>query len=797
MPRVEGAEKVTGATRYAADLPIPESLYAKILRSPLAHARIRKIDTAAAKALPGVHAVLTGADLPEVYVGLRMKDMPVLATDKVRFVGDPVAAVAADTPEIADAALRLIEVDYEELPCVYDPLEAVKTGTEALHDAPRDYKNAPPLAEGVDPDLPNIQSHSVWGNGNVEDGFKNADRVFENTFATQLAHHGYLEPHACTVAVDASGNVEVWASNKGPFALKNRLAQDLGIEPEKVNVHILSVGGDFGGKASMIDTPVCYFLAKETGRPVRLVLTYTEEIATAAHRHPAVVTLRAGVKNDGTLTAIDGKVTFAGGAYAAWKANPEITVLGAKRLASYYRVPAIRIETVCAYTNQVPCTQTRTPGSPQIVFAVESLMGHMAREMGIDPVDFRLHNLLDPGDTSPLGAKWNDILAKETLEKAVEASGWRQGRPGPNRGRGIALYERGAGGGNANAGIDLDEDGTVTVLVGVPDVGPGIHTAITQIVSETLDTAPETIRIRVEDTDNSPWDPGTGGSKSTNTTGHAAYKAAREVHEKLVECAARKLGCQPDQVGRVDGRFAAPEGGELSFAEVAQAAIAEAGGSFHHDTVFAPEGQPPITSFAAQIAEVEVDPETGQVRVTRMTTAHDSGRILNHLTYQGPDRRRRGQRRGLRADGRQPHVRRQDHDPEPRRLQAALRQGHPPARHRFRRAGHRPRPLPGQGHRRAPQRPHRSRHRQRRGRRRRRARLRPAAHGGEGLRGVARILGACPSSRIVASVGATGRSPLRDLLSRSPARAACTPASQFTPLASSACTDTIFSDGWI
>jgi CO/xanthine dehydrogenase Mo-binding subunit len=635
MPRIEGADKVTGVTRYAADLPIPDSLYAKVLRSPLPHARIRKIDTSKARALPGVHAVLTGADLPEVYVGLRMKDMPVLARDKVRFVSDPVAAVAADTPEIADEALRLIEVDYEELPGVYDPLEAVKPGTVALHDAPRDYKNAPPLAEGVDPDRPNVQSHSIWQNGDIDSGFDNADRVFEGTFATQLAHHGYLEPHSCTVAVDKSGNVEVWASNKGPFALKNRLAQDLEIEPEKVNVHILSVGGDFGGKASMIDTPVCYYLAKETGRPVRMVLTYTEEIATAAHRHPAIVSLRVGVKNDGTLTAVDGKVTFAGGAYAAWKANPEITVLGAKRLASYYRIPAIRIETICAYTNQVPCTQTRTPGSPQIVFAVESQMGQIAREMGIDPADFRLRNLVVPGDTSPLGAKWDGILARETLEKAVEASGWRTSPPGPNRGRGIALYERGAGGGNANAGIDLEEDGTVTVLVGVPDVGPGIHTAIVQIVSETLGAAPETIRIRVEDTDNSPWDPGTGGSKSTNTTGHAAHKAAREVHEQLVECAARKLGCQPDQVGRVDGRFASPEGGEMSFAEVARAAIAEAGGSFHHDTVFAPEGQPPITSFAAQIAEVEVDPETGQVTVTRMTTAHDSGRILNHLTFQG------------------------------------------------------------------------------------------------------------------------------------------------------------------
>lgn len=635
MPRIEGADKVTGATRYAADLPIPKSLHAKVLRSPLAHARIRNIETSAAKALPGVHSVLTGGDLPEVYVGLRMKDMPVLAKDKVRFVGDPVAAVAADTLDIADAALKLIEVDYEELPGVYDPLEAVKPGTVALHDAPRDYKNAPPLAEGVDPDRPNVQSHSIWQNGDIEAAFEKADRVFEGTYTTQLAHHGYLEPHSCTVAVDSSDNVEVWASNKGPFALKSRLSQDLGIDPEKINVHILSVGGDFGGKASMIDTPVCYFLAKATGRPVRLVLTYTEEIATAAHRHPAVVTLRVGVKNDGTLTAIDGKVTFAGGAYSAWKANPEITVLGAKRLASYYRVPAIHIETVCAYTNQVPCTQTRTPGSPQIVFALESQMGHIAREMGIDPADFRLRNLLNSGDSSPLGVKWENILAKETLEKAMEASGWRKNAPGPNRGRGIALYERGAGGGNANAAIDLFEDGSVTVLVGVPDVGPGIHTAITQIVCETLSIAPETVRIQVKDTDSSPWDPGTGGSKSTNTTGHAAHKAAREVHEQLVENAARKLGCQPDQIKRVDGRFASPKGEEMSFAEIAQAAIAEAGGQFHHETIFAPESQPPITSFAAQIAEVEVDTETGQVRVTRMTTAHDSGKILNHLTYQG------------------------------------------------------------------------------------------------------------------------------------------------------------------
>ena len=516
-----------------------------------------------------------------------------------------------------------------------NPLEAVKTGTEALHDAPRDYKNAPPLAEGVDPDLPNIQSHSVWGNGNVEDGFKNADRVFENTFATQLAHHGYLEPHACTVAVDASGNVEVWASNKGPFALKNRLAQDLGIEPEKVNVHILSVGGDFGGKASMIDTPVCYFLAKETGRPVRLVLTYTEEIATAAHRHPAVVTLRAGVKNDGTLTAIDGKVTFAGGAYAAWKANPEITVLGAKRLASYYRVPAIRIETVCAYTNQVPCTQTRTPGSPQIVFAVESLMGHMAREMGIDPVDFRLHNLLDPGDTSPLGAKWNDILAKETLEKAVEASGWRQGRPGPNRGRGIALYERGAGGGNANAGIDLDEDGTVTVLVGVPDVGPR-----------------DPHRHRTD----RQRDPGhRARDHSHSGRGHRQLPLGSRHRRQQVHQHHRTRGLQgrpggPREAGgvrRPEARLPARpsrKGGRPLRRPRGRRTVVRGGGPSRHRRgwrLLPPRHdlrpRRPAAHHLVRGADCRGRGGSGnrQVRVTRMTTAHDSGRILNHLTYQG------------------------------------------------------------------------------------------------------------------------------------------------------------------
>lgn len=637
VPRIEGTDKVTGATKYAADLPVTGTLWAKVLRSPVPHARLRKIDATKAKELSGVRAVLTGADLPPVLVGLRMKDMPILATDRVRFVGEPIAAVAADTPEIAEQALHLIDVDYEELPAVYDPLEALRPDAPKLHDKPTEYKNAPPLPESLPGvrNYPNVQSYTVWDKGDTDAGMKNAARVFEHTFTTQLAHHGYLEPHACTVAVDPSGHVQIWASNKGPFALKNRMAQDLGIEADKIKVHILSVGGDFGGKASLVDAPICYYLSRNTARPVRMVLSYSEELAAAAHRHPAVVTLKTGVASDGAITAIKAKIHFAGGAYASNKANPEITVLGARRLASYYRVSAIHIETCCSYTNQVPCTQTRTPGSPQIVFAMESQMEIIAKEMRIDPVELRMRNLLDPGDASPLGAKWEGILAKETLRRAVEASDWGKPRPGKYYGRGLALYERGAGGGKAEASIAIDRDGTFTVLTGVPDVGPGIHTAIQQIVSETLEIAPQRVHIRVEDTDNSPWDPGTGGSKSTNTTGHAAHKAAQEVLEKLLTVAARELGCTVDQVGRVNGHFAAPEGKQLPFDEVVRRVVSDSGGAFVHQTLFEPASQPPITSFAAQIAEVEVDPETGQIQVRKLTTAHDSGRVLNHLTFQG------------------------------------------------------------------------------------------------------------------------------------------------------------------
>ena len=633
IPRVEGFGKVTGQTKYAADLPFEGLLWAKVLRSPLPHARIVKIDTAKAKALKGVRAVLTGADVPNVYVGTRVKDQPVLASDKVRFVGDAVAAVAAENEAIAEEALTLIEVDYEELPCVNDPLEALKPSAPLIHEDRSKYKNAPKLPEGMSGH--NLQSYVVWKNGDIDAGFAKAARVFEHTFRTPLSHHGYLEPCACTVQVHSDGRVEVWAANKGPWGLRDQMVEDFGVPKEKIKVHIVHVGGDFGAKASLIDVPVAYHLSKATGRPVKLVFDYTEELLAGGHRHPAVIHLRTGVDNDGRFTAIKATIHFSGGAYGAQKANPQVTVLGGRRLGSMYRCPAIDVETFCAYTNQVPCTQTRTPGSPQIAFAFESQVDIIAKEMGIEPLELRRRNILRDGDANPMGEKWSDILMGEVLERVVKAAGWKKGGAKKNRGWGMALYDRGTPEGKASSALILQADGKVDILTGVPDVGPGYYTISQQMVCEALGLAPEKVGVVFKDTDSLPFDPGTGGSKQTNTSGHAVNASAREMREKLIALAARELGCAPEQIRQQGGKLTAPNKKSTTTEAMIKLAVKENGGPLFHLTNFVPKEMPKVTGFAAQIAEVEVDPTTGGVKVLNFTTAHDTGTVLNHLTLTG------------------------------------------------------------------------------------------------------------------------------------------------------------------
>jgi len=634
LPRVEGYGKVTGQTKYAADLPFEGLLWAKVLRASVPHARIVKLDASRAKAVSGVRAVITGADVKDIYVGSRVKDQPVLAHDKVRMAGDALAAVAAESEAIAEEAIGLIDFEHEELPYVVDPVEALKPSAPLIHEERNKYKNMPKLPEGISGH--NLQSYVQWKNGDVEAGFARAARIFEHTFRTPLSHHGYLEPCACTVQVHADGRVEVWASNKGPWGLREQMAEDFGIPQEKIKVHIVHVGGDFGAKASLIDVPIAYHLSKAAGgKPVKLVFDYTDEILVGGHRHPSVIRLKTGVAADGTLTAVKGDIYFSGGAYGSQKANPQVTVLGGRRLASMYRCPAIDVQTYCAYTNQVPCTQTRTPGSPQVVFAFESQMDIIAKEMGIDPLDLRRRNILHDGDANPMGEKWSDILIGEVLDRVVKASGWKKGRVKKNRGWGMALYDRGTPEGKASSALILHADGKVNILTGVPDVGPGYYTISQQMVCEALGLPPEKVGVVFKDTDSLPFDPGTGGSKQTNTSGHAVNLSARQVREKLIALAARELGCAPDEVEQQGGRLTGPNHKSTTTEDMIKLAVKENGGPVFHLANFVPKDMPKVTGFAAQVAEVEVDPTTGTVKVLKLTTAHDTGTVLNHLTLTG------------------------------------------------------------------------------------------------------------------------------------------------------------------
>ncbi len=591
VARVEGPAKVTGAARYAADVKLPGLLWARVVRSALPHARLLRVDADKARALPGVRAVLTATELPDVLVGRRMCDMPLLARGRVRFVGEPVAVIAADDPEVAEEATTLVEVDYEELPAVVDPLAALAVDAPVLHDDPGGYAGAP-----AERSHPNVQSVHRERHGDPQRAFRDAARVFEHTFRTPLAHQGYLEPRASLVAIDPDGRVQVWTCNKTPFRFRAQLAHALGLPPQRIRLNLLPIGGDFGGKGFFTDPALAYFLARATGRPVKLVLSYTEELLAANPRHPSVITLRTGVDRDGRIVARTARAVFDGGAYAAFKPRPKVELHGAAQAGGVYRVPHFELESIVAYTNSVPCGHARAPGEPQTIFAVESHMDMIARELGLDPVEFRRRNLIGEGERLATGERVRQVRARETLDAALSASGWETPKAAFT-GRGLALSHRFTGGGESNARIRLEADGTVRVITSTPDTGTGAHTVFQQIAAEALGVPLERVVITVGDTDTFTDDAGVGGSRVTHVGGQAVYRAALTLRETLA-----------------GGTTARP--------------VEAAGHWSSRDT----EG---VTAFCAQVAEVEVDPETGQVRLRRMVTVHDAGTVINPIGHQG------------------------------------------------------------------------------------------------------------------------------------------------------------------
>jgi CO/xanthine dehydrogenase Mo-binding subunit len=632
MARVEGPEKVGGKTVYTADVELPGMLWGKCLRSPFAHARILRIDTDKAKGVKGVVTVLTGADLPSNRVGLSLQDTPILAQGKTRFMGEKVVAVAAEDRDAAEEALSLIEVEYEELPAIFDPKKALSAGAPLIHEELPSYKGFKQPGEN----LPNVFAFQHWTAGDVATGFEEAELVFEHTFKTGLAHQGYIEPHSVVVAVDSDDHIDIWASCKAPFRVKSHFARQLELPKEQIRVHVVAVGGDFGGKGALMDIPICYQLAKASRRPVKMVMTYAEELQAGDPRHSSVMRIRSGVKKDGTIVARDTEVIFNSGAYAAFKPGDPPNLGGATHTNGIYRIPNYSIRSYGVYTNSVPCGYYRAPGQPQAVFAAECHMDLIARALRMDPLKLRLKNLLKDGDKLAGGRAVDKVRARETLEAAAQKAGWGK-KKGKNVGRGIGVSFRHVGGsGAANAELSLSAEGKVKILTAVPDIGTGTHTLLRQIAAEMLTLPPSDVETAIGDTETFENDAAPGGSKITNMSGHAVMQAAQELREKLIARAASLLGCDGRDVKLEKGRFTTTRGAKnsLAFAEVARAAAQE-NGELRARAMFEVKGRSPVPAFVAQVAEVRVDPETGQMKVTRVVTAHDVGTVINPLTHQG------------------------------------------------------------------------------------------------------------------------------------------------------------------
>ena len=600
IARVEGENKVSGRTKYSADRILPGTVWGKCLRSPLPHAKILNTDTAKAEALPGVLAVLTAKDIPTVLTGRRIRDMSMLAHDRVRFIGETLAVVASEDPGVAEKALSLIDVEYAELPAVFDPVEAMTEGSPILHESLGAYVNLPQPP----PDIPNVHSILKWELGNIEKGLSEADHIFEHTFRTQRVHQGYLEPYASVVSVEPSGRVQLWMTNKAIYFLREFMAGAISVPENEIVINQAAIGGDFGGKGALMDSPLCYFLAQRLNRPVKMVMTYAEELQAGNLRHPSVVTIRTGVKKNGRICAREAKAVFNSGAYGAFKPTPPVNLPGTLAAIGPYGVPNGKIHAYSVYTNCVPCGHMRAPGEAQVTFAQESSMDMIARELSISPYEFRKINLIKDGDLLPDGKPLVHVQARRTLDAAIKASNWEKTKPQPNVGRGMSISYRVVGLGQATALVALERDGTVTLVTTIMDQGTGAHTMLLQIVAEVLGLEMDSVKISLGSTDTFPTDAAPGASRVTHVTGMAAYRAAEKLKATIKRLAAANLGCREERISLINGICKGPSQKTVSFAELASWAEKK------RERIEATETYEPssnsdeeIVYFSAQVAE--------------------------------------------------------------------------------------------------------------------------------------------------------------------------------------------------
>ena len=623
-PRAEGPDKVTGGGKYGMDQALPGMLWCKILRSPFAHARITRIDASAAQALPGVHMVLTGEDVRGIRTNRStFKDEPALCWDTVMYVGDKVAAVVADDEDIAQRALDLIEVDYDELPPILSAREAAQPDAAILHPDFNSYVGVRPQET-----LTNVLVKLERGRGDVEKGFAEADVIVEETYTTPHQHQAYLEPHSVLVDVEEDDTLQIWMSCQLPMANVGELVRVLDLPPEKIVVNSTYVGGSFGGKTDATGVYIMRLFAQRTGRPIKLVFDYSEELMASNPRHPSEIRIRAGVKRDGTITAWQAEAFMAVGAYSSYAPIPN-GLRGVFEMGGAYRCENVAMEITHTYANLVPCGFARAPGMPQGLWAGESHVDLCARAIGMDPADFRTMNIIHAGEALMTGDEFQAMRADTTLEEALRESGYSAPKAA-NVGRGIGTGHHSQGGGAAAAQVTIEIDGAIIAHFSTFDTGGGTYTLITQVVAEELGVSPEDVQALSFSTNQIGPLQGIGGSRGARVTSTVGHKAASETADKMKRLAAEFQGWDEERLTLQGGDVVNDTGDRISLANIAT----RSGGPVV-TRVDIQEGASPYTAFGTQIAEVEVDPETGEVRVLKITAVHETGRVLNPVAFYG------------------------------------------------------------------------------------------------------------------------------------------------------------------
>ncbi|MBI2753869.1 MAG: molybdopterin-dependent oxidoreductase [Betaproteobacteria bacterium] len=667
IPKLDAPDKASGKTRYIDDLNLPGELHAKILRSTQVHAKIRSIDTSAAKTLPGVHAVITAADVPwQRPIGVAKDHLP-LKTDRVRSLRDEVAAVAADSEEIAAAALKLIRVEYEPLPVLTDALEALKPGAPLIHPEPHGANGSPTLKPGTPvafagkPD--NIAMTFDYHQGDVAQGERESDAVVEDVFRLHYVTHCCMGVSGVIADFDPGGNLLLYSNTQVPFLHKREFAELLGIDPGRVRIIQPPIGGGFGSKLDIYPfEPIAIFLARITKRPVKLVFTREEEFLASPTRQPVLLKLRSGCRKDGTLTFRSVETVHDNGAYTSWGATTPFVMM--QTISSLYRVPHCKYHTVAVYTNNPYAGSFRGYGNLQATFAVEAHMDRLAEAIGMDPLEFRLKNAQEPGEVTPQGMHFKTCGLKDCLATASERGGYREkrreyeARRGDNnpvkRGVGIASMLHVGGGAKIYPSdgcgtiLKIDDFAHVTLITGASEIGQGSETVLSQLVCEELGLPLSAVTVVNNDTDITPWDVGVHASRTTFIAGNSAIGAARKAKSKILAAAAAKSGHPAETlelrrgcvVLEADGKSLFELGKlirSLHFSDKAELVMTThyyEPPSKHQDREFKGDVSAAY-AWATQVAEIEVDTRTGIVRLLKITGAHDVGRVINRLGIEG------------------------------------------------------------------------------------------------------------------------------------------------------------------